>query len=146
MEWQVIKESLSVLIIPANEFGLICWGIFLGVTLAYVSLLARKLRFGKALKRLMDEEAFTPEKAILLKKSQIPFSALKGKERLLLTVEEEGEIRFYLPEENVEKAQSFFKGAKTPLWLALIELVALYFLLFFLHQVLPMVLPDIFKS
>ena len=136
-----IKESLSVLVIPSTDtLGMILWCVFIGVCIACFSVYKQKLTLGRAVKILLEKKAFTKENAVEIDKKMIPASFLRGRERLILFVEEEGKKKFYLPEENQDKARAILKSAKTPLWLALLELVALYALLFIIYQVLPLIL------
>ena len=141
-----VKESLSVLLMDASDtVGLVLWCVFIGACLAFFSVYKQKMGLGRALQILMDEKAFSPENAISLPQKMIPSSALKGRERMIALVEEEGKTLFYLPEENLDKAQALFKGARTPLWLAFLEMIGLYAVLFIISKVLPLIL-DGFKN
>ena len=136
-----VKESLSVLVIPFDDtLGMILWCIFVGVCLSLVSIYSRKLSLGRGVKILLEKKAFSKESAVALPKNTVPSSALSGRERMIGKVEEDGTVKFYLPEENKEKAEAVLKGAKTPLWLALVELLGLYAVLFVIYQVLPLIL------
>lgn len=136
-----IKESLSVLVIPfADTLGMILWCVFVGVCIACFSVYKQKLGLGQGVKILLEKEAFTQESAVEIPEKRIPASCLRGRERLISFTEEKGKKKFYLPKENEDKARALLKSAKTPLWLALLELVALYAVLFIIYQVLPLIL------
>ena len=136
-----VKESLSVLLISANDtLGLILWCVFIGVVISFVSVFGKNRKTRKLIETLLEKEAVSPEKALVLPEKSIPSSAFKGKERLFALVEKEEGKGIYIPFRNVEKAEAYLKVAKTPLWLAFLELVAFYALLFIISKVLPLIL------
>ncbi len=140
---QQIKESLSVIFISPlkDELAGLMWCVFLAMVLVLVSTLRQQATLGKVLKVLLEKGAFTAENALSQKEfGKISPSALKGKYRLIEKTGEGKDVKYFLPEKNHEKAHSVLKAGSTPLWLALLELCALYFLLVIIYYVLPLIL------
>lgn len=136
-----ILESFSIFVISPFQDSLagIMWCVFLAVVLVLVSSMYQRATLGKAIRILREKGSTTPENALPGKElGKIPASALKGRGRLIeKTVTEKGEERYFLPEENSKKADALLKTTSTPLWLALLELLALYLILAILYYVIP---------
>lgn len=139
-----ILESLSVFVISPFEdkFAGIMWCIFLAVILVFVSTLRQRATLGKAVKALQEKGCATAETALSAEElGKIPSSALKTRDRLIRTVTEEGKpVRYFLPEENRKKAETLLKATSTPIWLAILEIAALYVVLAILYHLLPWLL------
>ena len=136
-----ILESRSIFVISPFQDTLagILWCVFLGVVLVFVATLHQKATLGKAVK-ILREKGSTSEENALSKQDlgKIPPSALKGSGRLIETVVgEDGRERYFLPEKNFKKADAVLKTTSTPIWLALLEILALYLVLAILYYLIP---------
>ncbi len=129
-----ILESLSV-VFPSpigDDMALYLWCIFLGAVLVFVSTYLRAKREGKILETLLEAECHGEDEALPIPEGKVP-SCVKS-------VDVEGVRHLYLPEENVKKAEAVLKSASAPVWLCLLELLALYVLLLALYYLLPLIL------
>ena len=144
-----IQESLSALLIPIYDaegrldtMGAIFWCIFLAVVAVFISVRVQNGTVGKIIRTLREKKAETEETAIpLTSLGKVPERVLKGSGTLFATVkDEEGTERIYLPEKSGPKADALLKAGATPLWLAILEIVGLYALLFTIYQFLPWLL------
>lgn len=145
MDWEVIKESLSVLYFSpvGDDLGLILWAIFLAAAAVLVDLALRRGPMGRAIRALRekgcsDEKSALTARALGLKKEPL------FPDRLIERVTVEGEeTRFYLPTENEKKARGLEKAAGTRPWHALLCLAALYLTLVLLYHLLPEIFSDL---
>ena len=142
-----ILESLSALLIPLfdeegrlDTLGGICWCVFIGVVLVFISVIRQNATLGKVIKTLREKGANSEEKAIPLSElGKLPSSAYKGNETLFATVEKDGKCCLYLPEKSEKKANALLKACDAPLWLMLLELVGFYLVLLVLSHLIPWV-------
>ena len=140
-----ILESLSALLIPLfdeegrlDTLGGICWCVFIGVVLVFISVIRQNATLGKAIHVLREKGATTEDKAIhLAELGKLPSSAYKGNETLFARVEKDGKCCLYLPEKSEKKADALLKSCDAPLWLMLLELVGFYLVLLVLSHLIP---------
>ena len=125
-----------------DTIGVIFWCIFLAVVAVLISVRLQNKTLGKVILTLREKKANTEETALpLADLGKLPEKALKGSGTLFARVrDEKGAERIYLPEKSEAKADALLKAGATPLWLAILETVGLYFLLFTVHQFLPWLL------
>ena len=141
-----ILESLSALLIPIfdaegrlDTLGGLCWCVFIGVVLVFISVLRQNATLGKAIRKMRAEDAVTEDKALPLSElGKLPSSAYKGNQTLFAKVEREGKTYLYLPEKSEKKADFIIKSAAAPLWLMILELIGLYAVLMALHSIVPL--------
>ena len=142
-----ILESLSALLIPLfdeegrlDTLGGICWCVFIGVVLVFISVIRQNVTLGKVIKTLREKGASTEEQAIPLEDlGKLPPSAYKGNQTLFAKVEKDGKCYLYLPEKSEKKADALLKSCDAPLWLMLLELAGFYLVLLVLSHLIPWV-------
>ncbi|MBR5295135.1 MAG: hypothetical protein IKU24_00930 [Clostridia bacterium] len=140
---QQILESLSVIFISPlkDELAGLMWCVFLAMVLVLVSTLRQRATLGKVIEKIKEKGAISEETALSAKElGKIPSSAVKGKFRLIESVQTKEGIKYFLPQRNLAKADAILKAGSTPLWLALVELAAFYILLVIIYYVLPYLL------
>ncbi|MBR2634987.1 MAG: hypothetical protein IKD31_05355 [Clostridia bacterium] len=137
-----IKESLSVLFISPTEnlLATLMWCVLAGVFGVYIYLNYRNATLGRLVRILCEKKAHSAESAVeaeTLGKALVNL-ALKGKDRLVVRVEEEGSpLRLYLPEDRIKKGNYLAKSTASPWWLNLLVLILFYIVMVILYYILP---------
>lgn len=134
---QVILESLSVFwISPVKDTlaGLL-WCVFIASVGGLIYLLIQRQTLGRFLTALMREGCETPESAKSLKELNL-HRLPQSRGRWIGRVEGEEE-RYFLPEEQKKKAESFLKLSEAKPWQTLLIVVGLYFALVAIYYLLP---------
>ena len=143
MDWEVVKESLSVFVLSPfqDDLALILWGAYLAFLLGMFYWIFRRQTLGKALTALIENEAFSEESAKTAEEmGKIDPAFFAGKDRLIGKVTVKGESpRFYLPENCRKKADYFLKASGEKWWVFPCCALGAYLVIVIIYHSFPLI-------
>lgn len=131
----------------ANSISVILLFFIIGIILALVVQFLSQKFYGRFLKALADagavDELFSKTlKDLGFEKNVIVKYALKGKNTLTFIVEsvtdENGEVRYYIPDSNSKKAESLYRPDGFTLFTVLITVIGLIAVFYLCKYVIPL--------
>ena len=131
----------------ANSISVILLFFIIGIILALVVQFLSQKFYGRFLKALADagavDELFSKTlKDLGFEKNVIVKYALKGKNTLTFIIEsvtdENGEIRYYIPDYNSKKAESLYRPDGFTLFTVLLTVVGLIAVFYLCKYVIPL--------
>jgi len=140
MDWEVIRESLSVLYFSPfeDDLSLILWCAFLGMIGALIYLIYRRQTLGKAILSLQEKGCTTEEGAKTPQELGLSPKLFQGQGRLFGKIKrEDGSFAYYLPDSCREKAAALLKAASSKPWVIALGILGMYFLVLIIYHILP---------